>query len=71
MFYPSKRDDVRTVFFKEQEKLFVKKTVFRRAFRILPQRFTQREVPPLSIFKGSNVADNIRDLIRNGDCEGV
>lgn len=71
MFYPSKRDDVRTVFFREDGRLFVKKTVLSRAFRPFFQRFRQREVSPLPIFKGKSAADNIRDCIRNGDCEGA
>lgn len=71
MFYPSKRDDVRTVFFREDGRLFVKKTVLSRAFRPFFQRFRQREVSPLPIFKGKSAADNIRRYIRNDDCEGV
>lgn len=71
MFYPSKRDDVRTVFFREDGRLFVKKTVLSRAFRPFFRRFRQREVSPLPIFKGKSAADDIRDCIRNGDCEGA
>ena len=70
MFYPSKRDDVRTVFFREDGRLFVKKTVLSRAFRPFSQRFSQREVSPLPIFKGKSAADSICSCIRNGDCEG-
>ena len=71
MFYPSKRDDVRTVFFREEGRLFVKKTVLSRAFRPFSRRFSQREVPPLPIFKGRSAEDNLRNVIRNNDCEGV
>ena len=71
MFYPSKRDDVRTVFFIEEGKLFVRKTVGRRAWRLCHQMFSQREVPPLPIFEGENAADKIGVYMRAGDYEGA
>ena len=71
MFYPSKLDDVRTVFFIEDGRLFVKKSVPRRARRLAAQKFVQREIPPLPIFKGRSVADMVAEKARLLDYGGV
>ena len=70
IFYPSKRDDVRTVFFIENCELFVRKTVGRRAYRFRRHFFSQREVAPLPIFRGESAAEKIGAFMRAGDLEG-
>ena len=71
MFYPSKRDDVRTVFSLIEGQLYVSKVVGRRALRILPQRFFQRNISPLPIFKGTNQFEYFRELMIAKDYEAV
>lgn len=71
MFYPAKRDDVRTVFFIDGGTLFVKKTVVGRAFRIFPTRFSQREVAPLPVFKGESVKERLAPFVSACDYEGA
>jgi hypothetical protein len=71
MFYPAKRDDVRTVFFLDGDTLFVKKTVERRACRLLPTLFFQREVAPLPIFKGMSVKDRLSPFVSACDYDGA
>ena len=71
IFYPSKCDDVRTVFFVKDDRLFVKKVVLERRRRIGAQRFVQRELPPVPIYKGESVADRLRPLAIAKDYSGV
>lgn len=72
MFYPAKRDDVRTVFFMEDGDLFVRKDVLHRAFRPFSfGRFVQLEVPPLPVFKGERVSDRVCRLVSALDYDGV
>lgn len=71
MFYPAKRDDVRTVFFLDGDTLFVKKTVGRRVCRLLPTRFFQREVAPLPVFKGESVKERLAPFVSAFDYEGA
>ena len=71
LFYPAKCDDVRTVFFVEGGRLFVKKVVLGPRRRFGNQRFVQRELPPLPIFKGKSVAERMRPLIEAKDYQGV
>ena len=71
IFYPAKCDDVRTVFFADGERLFVKKVVLGSRRRFGNQRFVQRELPPVPIFKGKSVAERLRPLVEAKDYQGV
>ena len=72
MFYPARRDNVRTVFFIDRGELFVRKDVARRAFRpFSARRFVQLAVPPLPIFKGESVASRVRRKVEKLDYAGV
>lgn len=62
MFYPAKRDDVRTVFFEMDGRCFVKKTVGVRAGRRERYGFRQLEIPPTPLYKGLSV----RELMAKG-----
>lgn len=59
LFYPAKRDDVKTVFFVRDGQCFVKKTVDKRTKKRERYGFRQLAIGPTPIYKGQSVRDRL------------
>lgn len=71
LFYPAKRDRVRTVFFFRDGACLVRKDVLSRARRPASCPFSQRALPPGPIYPGHPVADDLARPARARDWDAA